>query len=644
MDTNKKIKIAKALKSLFDYIKDNVDDGNVKFNAQINNRHYKDMDIVKLIKTFSQSAKDCSEPDIDIIDVTGQQPRPIKRALPKKRQAPKRPVDQRTYWLKLIREKVDHYRNYSQQITSETENTFVSLCQMIEPLLAKNGGTLKMSNPRSESQGFYGDPLIAVYSVSQKLVLSHYNQYALDQNSYYIKNLELRFGKRIAALVFKHLAQLSAALPPASSETKQALGLTDYGTRKTWWDPTGQLRHDNLIKPYHYDILESTDYRETVLWKIPQIKRQIVLCYCDIFSIIYRAVVEDTTLKRQVSKAIINAFNSAEGMRNPNIMNNVYIRGTDELIRIAENAVRSVLPKVSQLKQHSIDYILRDSVPPVIIQQIEQYLLNYSQNVDDHVFCAMAEDYIKHKPEDWRFVSYYILRLPPAHQIKALIKHDNHPYVAEIADKISNESAKLDVVLLAMYAVAKTNGLNKSQTKRLYQVILEDNRLYFEELVSQRLALSQALMKSLKALKHPIRKSIALNKIKIGSAKHDYHQTVDIVEDYLANQQLDKQALCVPEQQQDTPVIVQPLQIDRSKQINRQFLQELSNRQSMPSSDVNAYAERAGKLMVVFIDDLNARLYPYFDDQVIAVQGTHITVDEFYIELLKEYVKRENAN
>lgn len=643
MDTNKKIKIAKALKSLFDYIKDNVDDGNVKFNAQINNRHYKDMDIVKLIKTFSQSAKDCPEPDIDIIDVTGQWPRPIKRALPKKRQAPKRPLDQRTYWLKLIREKVDHYRDYSQQITSETENAFVSLCQMIEPLLAKNGRTLKISNPRSESQRFYGDPLIAVYSVSQKLVLSHYNQYALDQNSYYIKNLELRFGKRIAALVFKHLARLSAALPPASSETKQALGLTDYGTRKTWWDPTGLLRHDNLIKPYHYAILESTDYRETVLWKIPQIKRQIVLCYSDIFSIIYRAVAEDVTLKRQVSKAIINAFNSAGGMRNPNIMNNVYINGTDELIRIAENAVRNILPKVSQLRQYSVDYILRDTVPAAISKQIERYLLHYKETVDEQTFCDMAEDYIKHKPNDWRFVSYYVLRLCPQSQVKALIQYNDHPNIAEIASKISNESLKLDVVLLAMYAVAKTNGLSKSQAKRLYQVIPKDNSPQFESLVNKRHALSQTLLATLKALKQPVRKSIALNSSKIGNAKQDYHQTVDIVEDYLGmdNELLSDRAIPALEPQQAPAVIVQPLKTNSSEQIDRQFLEVLASRQSMPHSDVDIHAKKAGKLMTIFIDDINAKLYPYFDDQVIVDQGTQIVVDEFYVELLKEYVRRE---
>ena len=125
--------------------------------------------------------------------------------------------------------------------------------------------------------------------------------------------------------------------------------------------------------------------------------------------------------------------------------------------------------------------------------------------------------------------------------------------------------------------------------------------------------------------------------------KEKFVETVNILEEYLKeeNEEADISKI-YNEEQKDIVVENKEQEKIENFQDNKikEVLKIIVETQKMKESDLKNYAKEKNMSLNAYIDFINKEVYDIVNDQVIILENNTVKIDEFYIDDIKEWLKK----
>ena len=140
-------------------------------------------------------------------------------------------------------------------------------------------------------------------------------------------------------------------------------------------------------------------------------------------------------------------------------------------------------------------------------------------------------------------------------------------------------------------------------------------------------------------------KKIDLNLEKVKVTKEKFAETVNILEEYLKEEnEEDDIGKIYNEEQKDIVVENKEQEKIENFQDNKikEVLKVIIETQKIGENDLKNYAKEKNMSLNAYIDSINKELYDIINDQVIILENNTVKIDEFYIDDIKEWLKEND--
>ena len=463
------------------------------------------------------------------------------------------------------------------------------------------------------------------------------NKRNINEN-YYFRDFFDIIGENINKIIINEINAYLKELPRLNTEIIEYYNLTPNGLPYRYWDKNGKFREEHKFSELKQRILEKTSFRQTKIWNNYEAKKQMILLYLDEWKIIEERVKTEEKLKKK-SKKIINAI--------LNLQDYVYfeyneIEGLYAILKIIENKIRSFIPNYKILETEkeleSIKKFFPKSMSNELLENIENFKLS-KEKIESIITYE-----IKNYPKDWKLKLGYI-ELFNEKKINLIIRFNNDENLEKIIKELLKKEQNSDDKLFYLFLLNKKRELKKTEVKMLEKIISANRFQDYKKLLDKDNEITQKIYEELKLLKFQKIKKINLNLEKVKMTKEKFDETVNILEEYLKeeNEEADISKIC-NEEQKDIVVGNKEQEKIENFQDNKikEVLKVIIETQKIGENDLKNYAKEKNMSLNAYIDFINKEVYDIVNDQVIILENNTVKIDEFYIDDIKEWLK-ENA-
>ena len=463
------------------------------------------------------------------------------------------------------------------------------------------------------------------------------NKRNINEN-YYFRDFFDIIGENINKIIINEINAYLKELPRLNTEIIEYYNLTPNGLPYRYWDKNGKFREEHKFSELEQRILEKTSFRQTKIWNNYEAKKQMILLYLDEWKIIEERVKTEEKLKKK-SKKIINAI--------LNLQDYVYfeyneIEGIYALLKMIENKIRSFIPNYKILETEkeleSIKKFFPKSMSNELLENIENFKISKEK------IKSILDYEIKNYPKDWKLKLGYI-ELFNEKKINLIIRFNNDENLEKIIKELLKKEQNSDDKLFYLFLLNKKRELKKTEVKMLEKIISADRFQDYKKLLDKDNEITQKIYEELKLLKFQKMKKIDLNLEKVKVTKEKFAETVNILEEYLKeeNEEADISKIC-NEEQKDIVVGNKEQEKIENFQDNKikEVLKVIIETQKIGENDLKNYAKEKNMSLNAYIDSINKELYDIVNDQVIILENNTVKIDEFYIDDIKEWLKEND--
>ena len=463
------------------------------------------------------------------------------------------------------------------------------------------------------------------------------NKRNINEN-YYFRDFFDIIGENINKIIINEINAYLKELPRLNTEIIEYYNLTPNGLPYRYWDKNGKFREEHKFSELKQRILEKTSFRQTKIWNNYEAKKQMILLYLDEWKIIEERVKTEEKLKKK-SKKIINAI--------LNLQDYVYfeyneIEGLYAILKIIENKIRSFIPNYKMLETEkeleSIKKFFPKSMSNELLENIENFKISKEK------IKSILDYEIKNYPKDWKLKLGYI-ELFNEKKINLIIRFNNDENLEKIIKELLKKEQNSDDKLFYLFLLNKKRELKKTEVKMLEKIISANRFQDYKKLLDKDNEITQKIYEELKLLKFQKMKKIDLNLEKVKVTKEKFAETVNILEEYLKeeNEEADISKIC-NEEQKDIVVGNKEQEKIENFQDNKikEVLKVIIETQKIGENDLKNYAKEKNMSLNAYIDSINKELYDIVNDQVIILENNTVKIDEFYIDDIKEWLKEND--
>ena len=463
------------------------------------------------------------------------------------------------------------------------------------------------------------------------------NKRNINEN-YYFRDFFDIIGENINKIIINEINAYLKELPRLNTEIIEYYNLTPNGLPYRYWDKNGKFREEHKFSELEQRILEKTSFRQTKIWNNYEAKKQMILLYLDEWKIIEERVKTEEKLKKK-SKKIINAI--------LNLQDYVYfeyneIEGLYAILKIIENKIRSFIPNYKILETEkeleSIKKFFPKSMSNELLENIENFKISKEK------IKSILDYEIKNYPKDWKLKLGYI-ELFNEKKINLIIRFNNDENLEKIIKELLKKEQNSDDKLFYLFLLNKKRELKKTEVKMLEKIIPANRFQDYKKLLDKDNEITQKIYEELKLLKFQKIKKINLNLEKVKMTKEKFDETVNILEEYLKeeNEEADIGKIC-NEEQKDIVVGNKEQEKIENFQDNKikEVLKVIIETQKIGENDLKNYAKEKNMSLNAYIDSINKELYDIVNDQVIILENNTVKIDEFYIDDIKEWLKEND--
>lgn len=490
-----------------------------------------------------------------------------------------------------------------------------------------------------ENYVFKGETFKDVFYGGIQIINSKYNGIKKNiRNYYYFQDFWNILQEEAREVVIDEINKYLEKLPRLNNEIIVYYNLTPNGLPYRYWDRDGKFRKEYNLSDLEERILEQTSFRQTKIWNNYEAKKQMLLLYLDEWKIIEERLKTEEKLKKK-SKKIINAILN---LQDYGYFEYNEIEGLYAILKIVENKIRSFIPnyKILEVEKEleSIKKFFPKSMSNELLENIENFKLS-KEKIESIITYE-----IKNYPKDWKLKLGYI-ELFNEKKINLIIRFNNDENLEKIIKELQKKERNSDDKLFYLFLLNRNRELKKTEVKMLEKIISADRFQDYKKLLEKDNEITQKTYEELKLLKFQKKKKIDLNLEKVKVTKEKFVETVNILEEYLKeeNEEADISKI-YNEEQKDIVVENKEQEKIENFQDNKikEVLKIIVETQKMKESDLKNYAKEKNMSLNAYIDFINKEVYDIANDQVIILENNTVKIDEFYIDDIKEWLK-ENA-
>ena len=463
------------------------------------------------------------------------------------------------------------------------------------------------------------------------------NKRNINEN-YYFRDFFDIIGENINKIIINEINAYLKELPRLNTEIIEYYNLTPNGLPYRYWDKNGKFREEHKFSELEQRILEKTSFRQTKIWNNYEAKKQMILLYLDEWKIIEERVKTEEKLKKK-SKKIINAI--------LNLQDYVYfeyneIEGLYAILKIIENKIRSFIPNYKMLETEKELESIKKFFPKSMLNELLENIENFK--ISKEKIKSILDYEIKNYPKDWKLKLGYI-ELFNEKKINLIIRFNNDENLEKIIKELLKKEQNSDDKLFYLFLLNKKRELKKTEVKMLGKIISANRFQDYKKLLDKDNEITQKIYEELKLLKFQKIKKINLNLEKVKMTKEKFDETVNILEEYLKeeNEEADISKIC-NEEQKDIVVGNKEQEKIENFQDNKikEVLKVIIETQKIGENDLKNYAKEKNMSLNAYIDSINKELYDIVNDQVIILENNTVKIDEFYIDDIKEWLKEND--
>ena len=572
-------------------------------------------DIKKLIKDLTN----------DLSDIKSKKKPPKKRkvgkesikgvidvSLDSQTKIPKAKLDEKPiikdykYWiLKLDR----HYKSPAmkvKQVNVAALKMYASLCDTAEGYLNKNYTTVAREASRLRRQGVSYDIYYSIYLIAEAYVLNFYNPLSTKDASRSFDFLERYFDKDFINLIKDRADNLSYKLKDPDRETREYFELTANNKVSLWWDPEGFLREKYRFSKKEELAINQISKRNNFLWK----NEEVVDILFDMYLSTLREIFDRDDLAGKRLLNIVKPYTTSKI-----VLDNIFL--------ISESNIRDQFIFLTSINTDKAEDVVKEFDNGKIYSFIIDFQATYIKNIQKYKIKKAYQLYFKTNTNKTKFFIEYFKTLGDRDKIRLLYAHEND----ENFKRILEEILKTDDKVLSLYFLYK-NGLNEEKYgKILFQTIRKENYDDFIRLINNNV-LSLKLIDKIKSLNKLKSKKIEVDNKKIDKSRKNLTKTVNLVNEFFDY-----------EQEEKTIEIEEPKEIKESDDHSyNNILNKILEDGYMNKSELNDVAIKNGSTLNTYLGKINESLFDFVGDQTLVIENEKVIIDEFYIDMIKEYV------
>ena len=490
-----------------------------------------------------------------------------------------------------------------------------------------------------ENYVFKGETFKDVFYGGIQIINSKYNGVRKNiRNYYYFQDFWNILQEEAREVVIDEINKYLEKLPRLNNEIIMYYNLTPNGLPYRYWDRDGKFRKEYNLSDLEERILEQTSFRQTKIWNNYEAKKQMILLYLDEWKIIEERLKTEEKLKKK-SKKIINAILN---LQDYGYFEYNEIEGLYAILKIVENKIRTFIPnyKILEVEKEleSIKKFFPKSMSNELLENIENFKLS-KEKIESIITYE-----IKNYPKDWKLKLGYI-ELFNEKKINLIIRFNNDENLEKIIKELQKKEKNSDDKLFYLFLLNRNRELKKTEVKMLEKIISADRFQDYKKLLEKDNEITQKIYEELKLLKFQKIKKINLNLEKVKMTKEKFDETVNILEEYLKeeNEEADISKI-YNEEQKD--IVVEDKEQEKIENFQdnkiKEVLKIIVETQKIKESDLKNYAKEKNMSLNAYIDFINKEVYDIVNDQVIILENNTVKIDEFYIDDIKEWLK-ENA-
>ena len=513
------------------------------------------------------------------------------------------------YWiLKLDR----YYKNPAMrigQMNVASLKLYAKLCDSLEAELNKDGTSVArmVSKLRRETANY--DLYYTLYRIAETTVINFYNPLSTKTYEKSLKILENNTSKKIRETIELEAIKLSKDLEAPSKETREFFSLTDNNKVSLWWDPDGRLRDKYAYRQDEELAINQISKRSNVLWRNNKVKYLLM----DMYLATAKAIFDSPDLDSKNILQTIRPYNFSKAT-------------LDNLLLVSEARLREEFSFYNKISTEKAIKQLSDIQCGHLLAFVKDFQDAFINDISPNTINEIYLDYFRENPGKTRDMVAFLRSFESHKQIAILDRYQKHESFLKVCEELSKKQDS-NLQMMGLYYIYKLGENQQRHENTLFKLILEENYDDFKYLVEAN-ELSLLLLERLKGLKDKKPKRIKVDNKKISASRKELVDTVETL-----NKFFEEEDEGVVEAEANHEVVISQAGLEY-----RDILEEILTYGYIELGDLDRLAKEAGQTTNSFIGKINESLYDYIGDQTLILDGDRLIIDEFYVDMLKEYV------
>lgn len=452
-----------------------------------------------------------------------------------------------------------------------------------------------------------------IYLLSRDYVNSFYDPNFEKKTQSIYENLGTFLDKDTIKILRDTAKDFIKNIPRANEKTIAFYDLTANGKQKVFWDEDGSLR-----EKYKFDIdqeraIESISKRSNILWDNEDLKNLTMNLFLKSLKIVF----DDENINTDLLVAYQKPYTLSKKL-------------LDALLIISEANVRSIFVFLSEIQsQGAIDLLLENGASD-ILNIFMDYQRSALFDLKDKEISGIYLKYFKENPAKLTEFTRYIESLDIDRQIGILENFSKEQNFNQILNALL-KSKDPSLRIIALYHIYKSKVNKKAHDKILFKVIKEENYEFFLDLVKEN-NIDIGLISEILDLDKIKPKRISLDDKKIAKSRKALRSTVETISQFVGEEENIEASEPLPKKEEE------PNENNLSE-ASRNFLKLLIEKGPVGEDDARKIAQDQGLFLNIFIKQVNDELYDYINDQTIRIEDGNVLIDEFYLDMVEEYIR-----
>ena len=619
----------------------------------------------EFVNRIFKNNKLTEEEKISIIELVNSEESFIKpRDLITKHDHPKKPekrVEQKAAekaWISYVSPPVRLNDNFTRQTEQVVGALFERLCAIVDVELRKKHKNIK--HVKYERYYYQVTAFDEIYRLSKEVVFSFYRQDNRKGADFFSYDLYAMLPRDIQKIITHELDAYRESLPFPDEETRKQFGLTQFGTKIVWWDPSGMLRDKQFFDGTEMAYFDQLRKRATRFTEVPAVMVHCLGKYADLMQLVLHDL-EDGSIKWKIKPNNYFRKYFHLPMDDERIWAET-VRLPADLYLLAENMIRQEVEGLRVVPAEESLQNLQKYLPDETFRKIQAYL---SQEVElqlDYQTITALRDVNK---TVWHEAANLIIS-QSLERINGLLREvAKDPDLKKIATKVIKQTEDPDKRILFIFLMEKAAlPVSKALQKERDGFIHPTRQADYQQLLLDANLPLESLPELLNDCTQPVRKEIKLDTALITASHSALDTIIDMVDSYLSDEETgegldaavnlnffaEMELSTAEEQSEKESVVSTSVSISAATKEETEnpysdqdyehmrFFKQMVAGNGISLDDFKQQAKNKGKLHQAYLTELNEVLYEVFDDQVLVISQQQVIIEEDFMEEMREWI------